>query len=206
MAAAFFVGIKLHLEAKNFLTETGIKKLHTSDSILQTSWVVAVVEHHDPSKQDIMFVSTSHNSERVGKHAEERILEHFEKKLSAIKSINLTHSPCSSCTAQLISAFLKIKKETKRPAINFLCIHITRSKYSYYQSFKNLQLLQTNGFELGVWCDFRDKMEHRLLRLGFREDYEKVRNMLERHRSELKYRELKLKMVLMFNVTINQFY
>lgn len=82
-------------------------------------------------------------------HAEKQLLKQLKdkNKLSEVKSINITSSPCPMCTVSIIEAFLD---QEQKPAINILRIYGRKNTPKWKQSIKNLQLLIHLCFGINV--------------------------------------------------------
>ena len=143
---------------KDYLKEIDLKM--DPGGRLFTPWVLALVKHCDHSVLPKMFMSTPNQGKTVGDHAEELVLEHYNDCLAVIESINLTYSPCSSCTVLLLVDFQLKSKE--KPTIKFLCVHGDANSEDRIQAFKNLELLWMYGFTFSVWCDCQNDMQHLL--------------------------------------------
>ena len=147
--ATFFVDIEPDDNLRKYFKSIKFFKKIDQFPMIHTSWVVGVAKHwQQHNDDDIFFMSTPDN--KGGHHAEELILKRLG--ISGIESINLSHSPCSSCTVLLLVSFWS---QPQKPTINFLCIHGTIGTPDRQHSLRNLKLLLLNGFTLGVWdCSY----------------------------------------------------
>ena len=180
--------VKLEVDVtKDYFKEINIKM--DPGGRLFTPWVLALVKHCDCSVLPKDFLSTPDQGKTVGDHAEERVLKHYIDGLAVIESINLTYSPCSSCTVRLLLAFLLESKE--KPTINFLCVHGDADSEDRIQAFKNLELLWMHGFTFDVWWDFQDDIKCLLPA-----NYSELWAELQVHRSQMDDRASELKHLL----------